>query len=66
MRTQPQPEPISAGPISGSLPGSGGALPTGKPGWQKPVLTAFGDVRELTMGPSSGLGESGNPASLRA
>ena len=35
------------------------------PTWTKPALVAYGDVRQLTMGPSPDVGESGNPA-LRA
>jgi hypothetical protein len=33
--------------------------------WTRPTLTVHGDLRQLTMGPSPALGESGNPA-LRA
>ena len=29
------------------------------PEYQKPVLTAYGDVRDVTLGPTPGLGESG-------
>jgi hypothetical protein len=29
--------------------------------WSKPVLTVYGDVRQLTMGLSNPPGESGNP-----
>lgn len=65
MRTHPQPEPLAAASISGAVPVSGGALPTVPLSWQKPVLTAFGDVRELTMGPSPNSGESGFPLTLR-
>lgn len=36
------------------------------PGWEKPRLTVFGDLRQLTMGPSLGAGESGDPLNLRA
>ncbi len=31
-----------------------------------PRLTAYGDLRTLTLGPSPGIGESGNPAVFRA
>ncbi len=31
-----------------------------------PVLREYGDLRTLTLGPSPGLGESGNPAVFRA
>lgn len=34
--------------------------------WARPALTVHGDLRELTMGPSPGLGESGNPLTLFA
>lgn len=33
--------------------------------WETPKLTAYGDVRELTMGPTPLSGESGNPTTLR-
>ena len=28
--------------------------------YQKPVLVVYGDVRDVTLGPSLGIGESGN------
>jgi len=28
--------------------------------YQKPVLVSYGDVRDVTLGPSLGIGESGN------
>lgn len=31
-----------------------------------PRLTTYGDLRTLTLGPSPGIGESGNPAVFRA
>ena len=31
-----------------------------------PVLREYGDLRTLTLGPSPGLGESGNPAIFRS
>jgi hypothetical protein len=34
--------------------------------WTKPVLVVYGDVRQLTMGPTPGIGESGNPGVLKA
>jgi hypothetical protein len=30
--------------------------------WTKPVLSVYGDVRQFTMGPTPGVGESGNSA----
>jgi hypothetical protein len=33
--------------------------------WERPELTPLGDLRQLTMGPTPNVGESGNPA-LRA
>ncbi len=33
--------------------------------WAKPVLSAYGDVRALTMGVSNPPGESGNPGARR-
>lgn len=47
----------------GSLPVSGGGLANTEgvaaPGYVKPVLLAYGDVRDVTLGPTPGLGESG-------
>jgi hypothetical protein len=34
--------------------------------WTKPSLAVYGDLRELTMGPSPDTGESGQPLVLRA
>ncbi len=34
--------------------------------WAKPVLTVYGDVRQLTMGTSPPAGESGNVGTRRA
>jgi hypothetical protein len=34
--------------------------------YRKPVLTEYGDLREMTLGPSPGIGESGNPAVFRS
>jgi hypothetical protein len=34
--------------------------------YHSPALTVFGDLRDLTMGVSAGVGESGNPAVFRA
>lgn len=28
--------------------------------YEKPVLMCYGDVRDVTLGPTAGLGESGN------
>ena len=43
-----------------SLKGASGAKgATSKP-YQKPVLIAYGDVRDVTLGPTLGGGESGN------
>ncbi len=35
------------------------------PHWTKPVLSVYGDVRQLTMGPTPGSGESGFPGTLQ-
>ena len=35
-------------------------------GYQKPVLQCYGDVRDITLGPSPGLAESGNPFTREA
>jgi hypothetical protein len=34
--------------------------------YQRPVLTAHGDVRDVTFGSPGGVGESGNPTSFRS
>lgn len=34
--------------------------------YHPPRLTLLGDLREVTLGPSSGIGESGNPVVFRA
>ncbi len=39
--------------------------PVRKP-YHRPKLTLWGDLRDLTMGPSPGIGESGNPALFKA
>lgn len=33
--------------------------------YRKPELTRRGDVRDVTLGPTPGIGESGNPGTLR-
>ncbi len=33
--------------------------------YRKPVLTCHGDVRDLTLGPTRGSGESGSPTNFR-
>lgn len=39
--------------------------PASRPRWSRPRLVEHGDVRELTLGTSQGLPESGAPGSLR-
>ncbi len=34
--------------------------------YRPPTLTVFGDVRDVTLGPSVGIGESGNPLVFKA
>ena len=34
--------------------------------YEKPELLLYGDLRDVTLGPSPGIGESGNPGVLRA
>lgn len=36
-----------------------------RPRWQKPQLEVHGDVRQLTMGPTPGVGESANAGIYR-
>ncbi len=42
------------------------AAPAPKRPYQPPHLIVYGDLRDLTMGPSTGSGESGNPTIFRA
>lgn len=64
MPTLPSnPTPTSVQQPSETVQPPGVAAPAA---WQKPRLTAYGDLRELTMGPTLGEGESGNPTFLRA
>ena len=44
-------------------PSDSGVQP--KKRYQKPRLTHRGDVRDVTMGPTPGVGESGNPTNFR-
>ncbi|NND82634.1 MAG: lasso RiPP family leader peptide-containing protein [Gammaproteobacteria bacterium] len=37
-----------------------------KANYEKPALTCYGDVRDITLGPTAGLGESGNALMFRA
>lgn len=39
---------------------------TPKRPYKPPQLTLLGDLRDVTLGPSAGTGESGNPAIFRA
>lgn len=39
--------------------------PTGKKRYAPPRLKTYGDVRDLTLGPTPGLGESGHPGTFR-
>lgn len=34
--------------------------------YRRPQLLLWGDLRDLTLGPSPGIGESGNPALFKA
>ncbi len=54
-REEPTPEPLS------SL-----AAPGPKRPYEPPRLVLFGDLRTLTLGPSPGIGESGNPALFKS
>lgn len=49
---QPTPEPDASTPPTSA--------------WTKPVLSVYGDVRRLTMGPTPNVGESGSPGTLKA
>lgn len=40
-------------------------LPAPKKPYSPPLLAVFGDVRDVTMGVSPGVGESGNPVIFR-
>lgn len=48
------------------VPGSERAAPApAKKAYTPPQLAVFGDVRDVTMGVSPGVGESGNPVIFR-
>lgn len=39
--------------------------PPAAPAWERPRLVVHGDLRQLTMGPTPGQQESGNPDNFR-
>lgn len=41
-------------------------VPVPRRPYEAPRLVVFGDLRTLTLGPSPGIGESGNPALFKA
>ncbi|HXU34120.1 MAG TPA: lasso RiPP family leader peptide-containing protein [Thermoanaerobaculia bacterium] len=41
-------------------------VPGPKRPYEPPKLIVFGDLRTLTLGPSPGIGESGNPALFKS
>jgi hypothetical protein len=55
--------PSTPEPAAGALPA---AAPRPRRPWLPPRIVDHGDVRELTMGTSSGLPESGAPGTFRA
>ncbi|MEO8277850.1 MAG: hypothetical protein ABI639_16670 [Thermoanaerobaculia bacterium] len=61
MQSRPNVEDASAKPVPGAAQTSGAAVSLA-PEWKKPLLSIYGDVRQLTMGASPTTGESGNPA----
>lgn len=48
-----------------SSPSSAQAPGTGRKPYARPKLENFGDLRDITLGPSPGLNESGNPYTLK-
>ena len=56
----PYPKNPNLAPLS-QLPNSGGKRP-----YEPPRLVVFGDLRTFTLGPSAGIGESGNPALFKS
>lgn len=67
--TQKWNEPMSAtmAPSDGPAPDAEvEKLGPRKRPYHPPRLTLLGDLREVTLGPSSGIGESGNPVVFRA
>jgi hypothetical protein len=46
-------KPIAAEQETGASPG--------RKAYESPCLVRYGDVRDVTLGPSPGVGESGNP-----
>lgn len=61
----PEENPIQPETASAVPPSYRTAQPAKKP-YSAPVLTCYGDVRDITLGPSIGVGESGNPTIRRA
>ena len=49
-----------------NLPPPREIAPVAKRPYEAPRLAVFGDLRTLTLGPSPGIGESGNPALFKA
>lgn len=49
-----------------NLPPPREIAPIAKRPYEAPRLAVFGDLRTLTLGPSPGIGESGNPALFKA
>jgi hypothetical protein len=54
-----------AQPVPGLAPTSDDLAPPAS-SWSTPRLTAYGDVRQLTMGVSPGINDSNNPGTLQA
>ncbi len=50
--------------VPASPAGAARSLPERRP-YSAPVLEDFGDVRDITLGPSPGVGESGAPTMFR-
>lgn len=60
MSTRPKAEAPAA-----STPSSVQKVVASTRPWSRPELIVYGDIRQLTMGPTPGVGESGNPAVFR-
>jgi hypothetical protein len=58
--------PLSPAPASPAIVFPAADNAGKKKPYQSPELIALGDIRDITLGPSPGLGESGNPAVFRS
>jgi hypothetical protein len=65
MRNGPKVDDPTVPPNLGAVQFSETSMTPSPRPWERPLLTAFGDLRELTMGTSPATGESGQPLVFR-